>query len=137
MEKINYKNILSWLLFLPSSILVTIIAIKLLGYFNDFSMYRMGYSDSSIFNKFYEAISTGIVNGYVFVFIGSFIVPKYKKQVAVILALMINIFLIKEFVSQYSSLNSGESFYFILFLIMALISSLMAMFGVINPDSEN
>lgn len=137
MEKTNFKNLLCWLLFLPASILVTVIATRLLSYFNDFSMYRMGYSDSSLFSRFYEAISNGVVTGYVFVFIGAFIVPKHKKHIAVLLALIINIYLVKELVLKYSSLDSTTAFYAILFIIITLISSLMAMFGVINPDIEN
>lgn len=136
MEKTNYKNILSWLFFLPASILATVIVIRLLGYFNDFSMYRMGYSSSSIFSKFYVEISNGIANGCVFVYTGSFIVPKYKKYVAILLTIIINFFLFKELVFKYSSLSNGESFFVILFTITTLISSVFSMFSFINPDSE-
>ena len=137
MKKTNYKNILAWLLFLPATILATIIAVRLLGYLNDFSMWRMGYSSTSLFSKFYVAISNGLANGCVFVYIGSFIVPSYKKYVAILLALLINFFLIKELVSTYSSLNSGESFFMILFIAVTLISSVLTMFSFINLDSED
>ena len=137
MKKESFLIILSWLLFLPSSILATIIAVRLLGYINDFSMWRMGYSSTSLFSKFYVAISNGLANGCVFVYIGSFIVPSYKKYVAILLALIINFFLIKELVITYSSLNSQESFFMILFITVTFISSVLTMFSFINPDSED
>lgn len=137
MDKKNYNNVLNWLLFLPASILATIIAVRLLGYLNDFSMWRIGYSSTSLFSKFYEAISNGIANGCVFVYIGSFIVPSHKKYVAILLTLIINFFLIKELVIKYSSLNTGESFFMILFTTVTFISSVLTMFSFINPDSED
>lgn len=137
MKKPNYIIVLSWLLFLPASILATIIAVRLLGYFNDFSMWRMGYSSTSLFSKFYEAISNGIANGYVFVYVGSFIVPKHKKHVAILLTLIINFFFIKELVIIYSSLNTKESIFGILFTTIIFISSVLTMFRFINPDSED
>ena len=133
----NYKNLLCWLLFLPSSILATIIAVRLLGYINDFSMWRIGYSSTSLFSKFYDAISNGIANGCVFVYIGSFIVPKHKKYVAILLTLIINFFFIKELVIIYSSLNTKESIFGILFTTIIFISSVLTMFRFINPDSED
>ena len=137
MKKDNFITILSWLLFIPVSILSTIIAIRLLGYFNDFSMWRLGYSSTSLFSKFYVPISNGLANGCVFVYTGSFIVPRHKKYVAVLLALVINFFLIKELIEKFSTLGSGESFYIILFTTVTFISSVLTMFSFINPDREN
>ena len=137
MKKDNFITILSWLLFIPVSILSTIIAVRLLGYFNDFSMWRLGYSSTSLFSKFYLPISNGIANGCVFVYIGSFIVPRHKKYVAVLLALIINYFIIKELIDKYSTLNSGDSFYIILFTTVTFISSVLTMFSFINPDRED
>lgn len=136
MKNKNLQNVLSWLLFLPASILSTIIAVRILGFINDFSMLRMGYSSTGLFSTLYVNISNGIVNGCVFVYVGSFIVPKHKKYVAIFLALIINFFFIKELVFMYSSLNSEETFNVILFTITIFISSLLTMFSVINPDSE-
>lgn len=137
MKKPNYIIVLSWLLFLPASILATIIAVRLLGYFNDFSMWRLGYSSTSLFSKFYVPISNGLANGCVFVYTGSFIVPRHKKYVAVLLALIINYFIITELIDKYSTLGSGDSFYIILFTTVTFISSVLTMFSFINPDSED
>ena len=137
MKKNNFITILSWLLFIPVSILSTIIAVRLLGYFNDFSMWRLGYSSTSLFSKFYAPISNGLANGCVFVYTGSFIVPRHKKYVAVLLALIINYFIIKELIDKYSTLNSGDSFYIILFTTVTFISSVLTMFSFINPVRED
>lgn len=137
MKKENFISVLSWLLFIPVATISTIIAVRLLGYFNDFSMWRLGYSSTSLYSKFYTAISNGLANGCVFVYIGSFIVPSHKKYAAILLTLIINFFLIKELVIKYSSLNTGESFFMILFTTVTFISSVLTMFSFINPDSED
>lgn len=137
MKKDNFITILCWLLFIPASILSTIIAVRLLGYFNDFSMWRLGYSSTGLFSKFYVPISNGLANGCVFVYTGAFIVPRHKKYVAVLLALIINYFIIKELIDKYSTLGSGNSFYIILFTSVTFISSVLTMFSFINPDSED
>ena len=137
MKKENFITILRWLLFIPVAIISTIIAVRLLGYFNDFSMWRLGYSSTSLFSKFYVPISNGLANGCVFVYTGTFIVPKHKKYVAVLLALIINFFLIKELIDKYSTLGSGESFHIILFTTVTFISSVLTMFSFINPDKED
>jgi hypothetical protein len=135
MKKENFI-ILRWLLFLPVTIISTIVAVRLLGYFNNFSMWRLGYSSTSLFSKFYVPISNGLANGCVFVYTGSLIVPRHKKYVAGLLALIINYFLIKELIDKYSTLGSGESFYIILFTTVTFISSVLTMFSFINPDRD-
>jgi len=137
MKKENFNSVLRWLLFMPLSLIATIIVIKLLGYLNDFSMWRLGYDSDSLFSKFYLAISNGLANGCVFVYVGSFIAPNHKKYVAILLTIVINFFLIKELIAKYATLDSGESFFIILFTSITLISSVLTMFSFINPDSEN
>lgn len=127
----KYK-ILGWIFFLPIATLAIILLEKLLHYFNQFTLWSMGYSTSSPLGEIYDVVITGISTGYVFVFVGANIVPNYKNYVAWFLAIILNFILISEYWKTYESFDFSE----FLFFILVFISSVVSVLRIINPDDK-
>jgi energy-converting hydrogenase Eha subunit H len=120
---------LRWILFLPLALLVVIIAGWLLKYFNQFSMWMMGYSEDSFFSRIYNSITTAVVISFVFINVGAHIVPKYKNHVAWFLAIILNIAFIGELLVV-KDFNGYSAF----FLVLLLLSSIITVSKIVNPD---
>lgn len=85
------KKILIWILFIPISFLATFISIKIFYYLNKLTDFVNGFDSNGLFNKIYTPIIYGVVTGAIFVYVGSKIVPKFKKYISLFLAFLISI----------------------------------------------
>lgn len=85
------KKIFSWILFIPISITATFLAIKIFYYLNKLTDFLNGFDNNGWFSKIYTPIIYGIITGFVFVYVGTIIVPKFEKYVSLFLAFLISI----------------------------------------------
>lgn len=80
-----------WVMFLPLSFLSALIAGRLWDFLNEISFLKIGIKSTSYFYSIYSALTLGIVYGFVFVYTGAYIVPKFKKQIALSMFILLNI----------------------------------------------
>ena len=85
------KKIFSWILFIPISITATFLAIKIFYYLNKLTDFLNGFDNNGWFSKIYTPIIYGIITGFVFVYVGTIIVPKFEKYVSLFLAFLISV----------------------------------------------
>lgn len=130
------KKTLRWLLFLPASAIATYLAMTLLEYFNIFSFMRMGYTTKSFFYILYSVITTGLAIGATFVYVGTFIVPKYQTHVSIILAMIINLLYFWFLVEDYNYMNSQKTVMFIIMMVFVLVGSIISVIAVKNKVEE-
>lgn len=117
-------SLIRWISFLPASILAAIIAGRLLDIINEVSFSRIGISPSSIFYSTYSAITLGIAYGYTFVYTGTYIVPKFKKQIALFLMVAINLICIYMLIRYFK--NDLKILILFLMYFSILLSSISA-----------
>lgn len=78
-------------MFLPLSVLSALIAGRLWDFLNEISFLKIGIKSTSQFYSIYSALTLGIIYGFVFVYTGAYIVPKFKKQIALSMFILLNI----------------------------------------------
>lgn len=120
-------SLIRWISFLPASILAAIIAGRLLDIINEVSFSRIGISPSSIFYSINSAITIGIAYGYAFVYTGTYIAPKFKKQIALSLMVTINLICIYMLIRYFRS-----DFKTLIIFLMYLSISLSSIFAYSN-----
>jgi uncharacterized membrane protein YjjP (DUF1212 family) len=81
MEKQTIYNILMWIFFLPAAFIGSILIIIVLNYLNSYYL-----------PNFICEIISNWAGGAMFVFIGWYIVPNYKKVICIILAIFYIVF---------------------------------------------
>ena len=100
------KKILIWILFIPISFLATILATKAFYYLNKLTDLINGFDSNGLFYKLFTPIVYGLITGLVFVYVGTFIVPKFKKFVSLFLAFIISAFyIITYFTGSFDDFN--------------------------------
>jgi hypothetical protein len=124
------NSLIRWVLFLPTSIVITIIAGRLLDLINEISFSRIGIHTSSIFYSIYSAITIGTAYGCSFVYIGTFIVPKFKKQTALFLTITINLICIFLLIKYYR--NDFKILIFFLMYFSISLSSFLTYSNIKN-----
>ena len=129
------NNVLSWIFFLPAAILGSLIAVKVLEFINFLSFKLMGGSSDGWLPKFIESLSTGVVLGGVFVFIGAIIVPKYKKQIALLLVGLITLTVVFFYVMSLSTMSTETKVFGFIFAFSVLGGSYRASV-FFNEDSD-
>lgn len=114
------NNILRWIFFIPITFVSVLIATFLWKHLNIWTLSRSGFSENGLFFRFYQTLTENLIVGIVFVYVGSYIVPSFKKYVSIILSLFISIF------SFYFCfiVNKEYGFYVYLEFISVLIGSI-------------
>ena len=130
------NNVLGWILFLPGAILAQIIGVWLLYYINILTFKVMGFSSSGWFGLFYESVTRGIVYGSLFVIIGAAIAPKYQKKVALILAGLLNIVNIINYIIDFKTLTTQGNVFEFIFIIAVLVSSFRVAYFFSDIDED-
>lgn len=130
------KKTLRWLLFLPASAIATYLAMTLIEYFNIFSFMRMGYTTKSFSYILFSVITSGLAIGATFVYVGTFIVPKYQTNVSIILALIINLLYFCFLVEDYNYMNSQKAIMFIIMMFFVFMGSIISVITIKNKSEE-
>lgn len=130
------KKILRWMLFLPASAIATYLSMTLLEYFNIFSFVRMGFTTKSFFYILYSAITSGLAIGATFVYVGTYIVPKYQNHVSKFLALTINSIYFWFLIVYYNDMNTKKAGIFFIVMFFVLLSSIISVFAIKNREEE-
>ena len=126
------KKILIWILFIPISVLATIVATKTFYYLNKLTDLINGFDTDGLFYKIYTPMIYGIITGLVFVYVGAFIVPKFKKYIAIFLAFLISVITITAYFKGWIDYYNLAG----LHTIIVVISSFFTAFGFFNEDES-
>ena len=128
------KKIFSWILFIPISITATFLAIKIFYYLNKLTDFLNGFDNNGWFSKIYTPIIYGIITGFVFVYVGTIIVPKFEKYVSLFLAFLISIITITAYFKCFIYYYYLAGFY----IIIVVISSFFTAFRFYDEnESQN
>lgn len=99
-----FGKALRWLLFLP----ITSLSMLLSGYIANIFLYSLNLFDPlpySTMSMIFNSAIKGLFPGIVFVYVGGYIVPNFKRTVSIILAIIVVIF------SVLSLIISGKDAY--------------------------
>lgn len=130
------NKVLAWLLFLPAAVLATIIVLILWHYFNILSFKFTGFDSTGWTAQLIDSVSKGVIGGAVFVFIGTSIVPKYQKQVALILVGLITLYALLGYVSDFSILPTEKKVFRFINIISVLAGSYRTFFYFNENDNS-
>ena len=126
------KKILIWILFIPISVLATIVATKVFYYLNKLTDLINGFDSNGLLYRLYTPIIYGIITGLVFVYVGAFIVPKFKKFISLFLAFVISAF----FITSYFTGGFDDISLAWLQTIVVVISSFFTAFRFFHIDES-
>lgn len=139
MRNINFikwimkSNIRRWVLFLPISMICTLIASILWMILNQISMDRLMISTESFAYNIYYMPTSGIIAGFIFIYIGGYIAPLTK--IGLILFALHLIYCCMS-IYNYIFRFGQPDYWMVLFYIFCIVGSLVALIYLKNEFKE-
>lgn len=126
-------TILRWVFFVPLGFLVSVISARVMSFLNDITLVRMGVDAQSTYFFIHSSLTVGLVTGYSCIYSGTYVAPKHKKEVALILLILIVLLHIYSF-KDFLNLDGHKMFLHITSVLSTITASIVCYIQIVKNE---